>query len=123
MRVVRGLVHKLIADAVDVQVTTAIRDTVDAVAELTEADEKHPHGKYGKFATIVQLAEAWSLTSAVYRRARKAIARGTWSTTRTTASPGSQWRLKVGDPMPVDKEVLPTVDEVETAWEAATAAR
>lgn len=97
--VVRALVADLIGDGVGATVSATIRETVRAVAALNAAKGVH----------IGALAEALKLDrSATGRRVRAAIAAGYLTNTETRR--GRPSILQLGDPLPEDVAVLPTVE-------------
>lgn len=102
-RAVRELVSDLIAEEVDQTVSEAVRETVRVVADLTSK---------GGESTATMVAAALDLDkSAATRRIRTAIDRG-YLRNREERS-GKPLRLVLGDPLPRDASILPTVDELE----------
>jgi hypothetical protein len=105
--VVRDLVDDLISDGLGAQVTDATRETVQAVAGIVGDDT-------AKRVTNKQLEDVLKLDqSAVSRRVRKAISQG--YLINDEDRPRKPTRLKLGDPLPEDQVILPTVEDVEAA--------
>ena len=102
---VRELVDDLISDGIGAQVSEATRDTVQAVAEITAGDEEIR-------ATGKQLEVRLKLDkSAVSRRVRKAIEQG--YLINDEDRPRKPSRLRIGDPLPEDQVILPTLETLE----------
>lgn len=102
--VVRELVHRLVSDGVDATVRPATRDTVQAIEKLA-AD--HEGG-------VPQAALARELKmdrSSVSRRVNVALDGGYLRNLEDRK--GRAAKLVVGDPLPTDLEILPTVTKLE----------
>ena len=98
---VRGLVADLVAQAAEKGVSAAVRETVLAVARLQP--------RYGEGVAQSALAEALNLDKGtVSRRVKAAIADGYLYDEEIKE--GRPSRLRVGDPLPEDQPVLPTVE-------------
>ena len=98
---VRDLVAELVADEVGATVTASVVETVAAVAALADA---HKTG-----VTYLQLGERLGLDkSAARRRARVAMERGYLRNLEDKR--GQPARLVVGEPLPGEVTILPTVE-------------
>jgi hypothetical protein len=99
---VRGLVHDLISDTIGAQVSPATRQTVEAVKDITAAADVY-------YASTADLVERLDIDrSAVTRRINRAIAQG--YLVNHEDKPRKPRRLRVGDPLPEDQEILPKAD-------------
>jgi hypothetical protein len=95
-----ALVADIIAEGIESQVPSVVRTTVNSVADLTA---EKPNG-----VTARDLATRLSLDkSTISRRLKAAHSEGYLK--RTATSP-ARWVL--GDPLPDDQEILPTVEEL-----------
>jgi hypothetical protein len=105
-RVVRELVDDLIAEGAEATVPAIVRETVGIVARLKEE---------GLDAiTVAAVATPLGLDkSATLRRVRAAIARGYLVNEQTRR--GQPADLRVGDPLPEDQALLPTVEALHVA--------
>jgi hypothetical protein len=104
---VRDLVIDVIGDRIGAAVSTATRETVNAVAAVIAAGAEH--------ATNRQLAEALNIDpSAMSRRVRKAIADGYLVNDEDRQRRPT--KLKLGDPLPEDLVILPQVETVDAHW-------
>jgi hypothetical protein len=102
---VRELVADVISDTLGQAVTPATREVVQAVAEILD-DDHHKH------ATYAQLTQRLGLDkSSVSRRARVAVYGGYLRNEEDRR--GKPARLVLGDDLPEDVVVLPTVDQIE----------
>jgi hypothetical protein len=100
---VRELVADLVSDAVEQTVSDAIRTTVEKVAELTIARGE---------TTVVQVAAQLGIDkSSASRRVRSATERGYLRNLEDHR--GRPSRLVIGDPLPAEMTILPTVEELE----------
>ncbi|MGC8633896.1 MAG: hypothetical protein ACP5VP_04410 [Candidatus Limnocylindrales bacterium] len=100
---VRDLVADLISDAVEQTVSDAIRATVEKVAELTLG---------GGETTVVQVAARLGIDkSSASRRVRAALDRGYLRNLEDRR--GRPSRLVLGDQLPDQVTILPTVEELE----------
>jgi hypothetical protein len=100
---VRDLVTDLVSDAVEQTVSEAVRATVEKVAELTIA---------GGEATVVQVAVRLGIDkSSASRRVRAALEHGYLKNLEDRR--GRPSRLVLGDPLPAEVTILPTVDRLE----------
>jgi len=100
---VRALVADLISDGIGATVPATIRETVSTVAALTAG---------GGETTNTAVAAMLGLdTSAGQRRVRAAIARGVVRNLEERR--GRPARLVVGDPLPNDREILPSVERLQ----------
>jgi len=100
---VRDLVTDLVSDAVEQTVSDAIRATVEKVAELTVA---------GGETTVVQVAARLGIDkSSASRRVRAALEHGYLKNLEDRR--GRPSRLALGDPLPAEVTILPTVEELE----------
>jgi hypothetical protein len=99
--VVRDLVADLVADGVEATVSATIRETVGAVAAVLEGK---PQG-----ASVVGVAAALGLDkSSTSRRLRTARRRGFIE--NREESRGKPARLFLGEPLPEEVVVLPTIE-------------
>jgi hypothetical protein len=104
---VRDLVHDRIAEGIEAVVPATIRETVQAVAELTDAEAK-------KTTTVAALAKSLGLDKSTTLRRVRAASRHGFLTNEETRR-GRPARLAVGEPMPKNRDVLPTVEELTAA--------
>lgn len=105
--VVRGLVHDLVAEGIDATVAASTRETVAAVVAMAPS---HADG-----VSVAQLAEALKLDrSAASRRMRTAVDRGFLR--NLEEKKGRPARLKIGEPLPADREILPGVEALQATW-------
>ena len=101
--VVRDLVASLVSEGVEATVPAAIRETVGKLALLYSDDSES--------VTIVKLAEELKLDkSSTWRRVKAAIDRGYLKNLEDRK--GRPAKLALGDPLPDDVEVLPTVERL-----------
>jgi hypothetical protein len=100
---VRGLVADLVSDAVEQTVSEAIRATVEKVADLTNG---------GGETTVVQVAARLGIDkSSASRRVRAALERGYLKNLEDHR--GRPSRQALGDQLPAEVTILPTVEELE----------
>jgi hypothetical protein len=100
---VRDLVADLVSDAVEQTVSESIRATVEKVADLTTA---------GGETTVVQVAARLGIDkSAASRRVKAATERGYLKNLEDHR--GRPSRLVLGDPLPAEVTILPTVEDLE----------
>jgi hypothetical protein len=100
--IVRALVADLVSEGVEATVPAPVRETVEKLARLCSDEES---------VTIVRLAKALKLDkSAVWRRVRAAMDRG--YVKNLEERKGRPARLVLGDPLPDDIEILPTVERL-----------
>lgn len=101
---VRELIANLVADGVAASVSATTRETVGAVAELIAAGAPS--------VTVIAVARRLGLDeSAAFRRVRTAISRGHLRNLEERARRPAQ--LVLGDPLPDDVVVLPTVERLQ----------
>ena len=101
---VRGLVADLISDGVGKSVSSAVRETVEAVCRITS-------GREGATASNQEIAAAIGIDeSAASRRAKEARTKGYLQNLEPRR--GVPAKYVVGTPLPGDGAVLPTVAEV-----------
>jgi hypothetical protein len=106
-RVVRELAHEWIAEGAERTVSEKIRQTVGAVAEICA---EQPVGV--ETATVAEVAARLRLDrSAAYRRIRQCIDRG-FLRNEEKIDKGRAMKVAIGDPMPEDQSLLPTVEQV-----------
>ena len=99
---VRELIAPLINEGVDASVPETVREAVNVIAELEETVNQ---------VGYKDVADALNLDkSAAYRRCRGAIKRGYVVNEQTKR--GQPAILKIGDPMPDDLELLPSVERL-----------
>ena len=107
--IVRELVADLVGDAVGRTVSATVRATVAAVGDLTLA---------GGVTSVLQVATTLALDkSAGWRRVRSAIERG--FVRNLEEKRGQQAQLVLGDPLPDDQEILPSVERLHGCMHAA----
>jgi hypothetical protein len=103
---VRELVADLIAEGVEATVPETIRETVATAKHLLKL--AHPDGDDEPTISLLQLARGLKLDkSTVSRRVRVAIDREYLRNLETRR--GRPMRLAIGDPMPAETDILPTV--------------
>jgi hypothetical protein len=106
--VVRDLVVDVVSEGVEVTVPTTVRELVEAVAAAG-----------GKPASIAQLAKLLSLDkSTVSRRYRNARSRGYVKNLEERT--GREAQIVLGDPLPEDVEILPSVERLKDHWAVAS---
>jgi hypothetical protein len=100
--VVRDIVADFLTDGLETTVSPTIRETVTAVGRLNA-----PGG-----VSVANLAKALRLDKGtVSRRVREAIARGYLKNLEDKN--GVDARLVIGDPLPKDQQILPTVEALK----------
>jgi hypothetical protein len=104
-RVVRALVAEVLADSAEASVSQTIRETVEAVRELTDGSEERPT-KNAAVAHKLSLDKSTAL-----RRVRAAVAKG--YVRNLEERKGREARLVSGDPLPSDVTVLPPAEALE----------
>ena len=109
--VVRELVADLVAEGVEAVVPLTVRETVNAVQVLLEEDETSNSVSLRQIANHVKLDK-----SAAYRRVCSGIYKGYLKNLESKR--GKAMQLVLGDPLPDDLEVLPTVEKLKEIWEA-----
>ena len=106
-RVVRELGHEWIAEGAEHAVFPKIRKTVGAVVEICE----EPPDGVGT-ATVAGVAAKLKIDrSAAYRRIRQCIDRG-FLRSEEKMNKGRAMKVAIGDSMPEDQPLLPTVEQV-----------
>jgi len=103
--VVRELVADLVAEGVDATVPTAIRETVESVLELVENGSSDG-------VSIAQLAAKLDLDKSVVSR-RATVAREKGYLKNLEDRKGRPARLVIGDPMPDDIQILPSIETLK----------
>lgn len=105
--VVRSLVSDLMAEGIGVSVAATVRETVSAVQSLIEAKEQicSPDVTGADVARYLKLDKG-----TVSRRLRDAVKAGYLQNEEDRR--GRPMRLSIGEPMPEDLEVLPTVERL-----------
>jgi hypothetical protein len=104
-RIVRVLVAEVLADSAEASVSLTIRETVEAVRELTDGSEERPT-KNAEVARKLSLDKSTAL-----RRVRAAVAKG--YVRNLEERRGREARLVCGDPLPGDVTVLPPAEALE----------
>lgn len=103
---VRGLVAEVFAEGAERSISATVRATVEAVAAADDAD------LIEEGVTVVALAKRLGLDkSSAWRRARVAIERGFLRNLEERR--GRPARLVPAEPLPADKELLPSRAELE----------
>ena len=104
---VRDLVKDFMAEAAEQAVSKTVRETVKAVYRLVR---EMPSAAPG--ATIRQIADSLGIDrSAAQRRVREGIARGFLTSPEETKQ-GKITQVRLGDPLPEDATLLPSVKRV-----------
>jgi hypothetical protein len=104
---VRELVVDLVGEGVETTVPATVRETVDAVKRLRENSTGEP-------VTVAELARKLELDrSTVSRRARSAKDRGYLRDLED--NPRKPSRLVLGDDLPDDVQILPSLDDVRAS--------
>jgi DNA-binding transcriptional ArsR family regulator len=104
---VRELVVDLVGEGVETTVPATVRETVEAVERLRE-------GSKGEPVTVAELARKLELDrSTVSRRARSAKDRGYLRDLED--NPRKPSRLILGDDLPDDVQILPSLDDVRAS--------
>jgi hypothetical protein len=110
--VVRELVADLVSEGVDATVSKTIRETVDAVAHLTQ-DEDH--------VGLKAVAKHLNLDkTSASRRAKAAREAGYLVNLEDTK--GKPAKLALGESLPADLTILPTVEVLRREWDRCTVA-
>ena len=105
---VRALIADIVSEGVEATVPPILRETVEAVEALLREDEDV------EWVTNRAVAEELEIDkAAASRRVRAAVNRGYLKNLEDKR--GKPSRLVVGEPMPEDREILPTVEELEGA--------
>jgi hypothetical protein len=110
---VRVLVHDLISDTIGAQVSPATRETVNAVADAMSSASIMNSASIGHVTTAQLVARLAIDRSAVSRRVAKAIEQG--YLINDEDKPRKPRQLRLGDPLPEDQDVLPTLDALRAA--------
>lgn len=106
---VRGLVFDLLAEGVSATVSREVREAVEAVRDLA--------GETG--VGLQPIAARLNLDKSSTSR-RCAAARSAGHIINEETRKGREARYRIGDPMPADRPVLPTVDELQTVFDAGS---
>ena len=109
---VRSLVHDLLTEGAQSSVSSATRDTVMGVQALHEQNPEGAGVTNAQLATFLDLDK-----SATSRRVRVALNGG--YLTNLESNPKSPKKLVIGDPLPEDQDLLPTVERLEWAMAKA----
>lgn len=108
---VRALAHEWIAEGAERTVSKKIRETVAAVERIC-SDDGASQRSATITATVAEIAHELNLDrSAAYRRIRQAIDRGFLQNLEKIEK-GRPLKIAVGDPMPEDESLLPSVKEI-----------
>lgn len=111
--VVRELVKETLAQGVELTVPVEVRETVRAVQRLLDQRLGLPD----ETITTNKLKDELGLgISAVRRRSADAIERGFLKNEEPRS--GKPYKLVLGNSLPDDKQLLPSVSEVSEAWES-----
>jgi len=101
---VRSLVHDVVTEGVEFGVGNQIRETVEAVSYLCDG--------LGVTASVTQIAKRLKLDhSAANRRIHECLRRN-FLQTENEIRKGRAMQLKLGEPLPAEQQVLPTVEEL-----------
>jgi len=109
---VRSLVHDLLTEGAQSSVSSATRDTVMGVQALHEQNPEGARVTNAQLATFLDLDK-----SATSRRVRVALNGG--YLTNLESNPKRPKKLVIGDPLPEDQDLLPTVERLEWAMAKA----
>jgi hypothetical protein len=110
---VRELVKGAMAEAAEQTVPKTVRATVEVVGAILASDERERNSG----VTIKEIAQNIGIDrSAAQRRVRESIERG-FLATPDQPKRGKITRVCLGDPMPEDKPLLPTAEEIRELWE------
>jgi len=102
-RDIRDLIIDLISEGVDSSVSDNVRETVEAVERL--------QSKKGRGIKIVEVGQELKLDkSAAWRRVRAAIDKGYLRNNQEKK--GKPAEIVLGDPLPADVEILPSVEKL-----------
>jgi hypothetical protein len=127
--VVRDLVDDLIAESLEASIAPAVRETVDTVRKLTseyrlKQNELSRDGKAEMPVAItlkILAAELGIDKSTTSRRARQAIDAGYLINFQDRR--GRPMDLRIGEPMPSDRSVLPTAADVQRLMNSCAVAQ
>ena len=112
-KMARDLLHDLIAVQLEVSVSKTVRETVEAVKCILERE-------YLKTVSQAELQSQLGLDrSAISTRVKQAIKLGLLVNEETGS--GKKAKLVIGDPMPEGQRILPTVEELQKAFECSGA--
>jgi hypothetical protein len=101
---VRELVHGLVREGVERGVGKTIRETVEAVGEIV--------GDSGTFASVSAVAKSLHLDrSSALRRVYDCLKRD-YLRTDGENKKGRKMRLALGEPLPAEQEILPSVENI-----------
>jgi hypothetical protein len=124
---VRRYLGEAFSERVDSTVPKSIREAVDAVEAILKRrqaayEQTHKPGDLGDFLPTdvgySELAEELGIDpQAARRRALKALDKG-WL--QNMAKPHQKARLAPGDPLPKERHLLPTLEQLQATWEAMT---
>ncbi|MSO96514.1 MAG: hypothetical protein EXQ81_12135 [Thermoleophilia bacterium] len=116
-RIVHELIADLVAAGVEATVPATVRETVNAVEILIGASVQF--GQQG--VSVTQVADKLGLDkSAGWRRVQVAVERGFLENRQVR--PNRQAQLTLGDPLPEDRSILPSVDALGAQWASCTVA-
>ena len=103
-RQVRSLVNDVVTEGVELSAGKSIRETVQAVSYLCDG--------VGVTASVTQVAKRLKLDrSAALRRIQECLRRNLLQT-EDEVRRGRSMKLKLGEPLPNEQQVLPTVEEL-----------
>jgi len=109
---VRELVADLVSEGVDATVSKTMRETVDAVAHLTQNED---HVGLKAVAKYLDLDKA-----SASRRAKAAREAGYLVNLEDTK--GKPAKFALGESLPADLTILPTVEDLRRKWDRCTVA-
>jgi hypothetical protein len=114
---VRNLVSPIISQGVEQTVSKRIRQTVEVVGELCSAipDNERKQGSEPTSTTVLEISRKLKIDrSSASRRVKEALKNGYLKNLETKK--GQPFRLVPGEPLPQQRSILPTVQEVKAEW-------
>ena len=110
---IRGIANDLLSEGVGKSVSKATRDTVEAVQTILASKpaevDQYAYVTTGEIKELLNLRDR----STANRRVNVAIQDGYL---RHIPHRGKEYRLTIGDPMPVNQEILPSRQALEAEW-------
>jgi hypothetical protein len=102
-RVVRELIGPIISDGVDATTSPSVRETVEAIRFLLECEPEVSLAKAAKYLKLDKSATSRRITAAVQKGYLRNL----------EDRKGRPARIVLGDPLPAELEVLPTVEALQ----------
>ena len=106
-RVVRELIGSIVSEGVDATVPASLRETVEAVRFLSEGATDVSLVKAAKYLKLDKSATSRRITAAVQQGYLKNL----------EDRKGRTARIVLGDPLPTELEVLPTVEALQCCFD------